>query len=49
MLFTDSDNLIGLVPGQDIGNLNWFFGITGSLILFGLLCYFIAKRVYGIV
>ncbi|KAF2205063.1 cora-domain-containing protein [Delitschia confertaspora ATCC 74209] len=38
-----------LVPGQNISNLNWFFGITGSLILFGLTSYFIAKRVYGIV
>jgi magnesium transporter len=38
-----------LVPGQDIENLNWFWAITGGLITFGLLCYFIAKRVYGIV
>jgi magnesium transporter len=38
-----------LVPGQDIENLNWFWCITGGLIGFGLLCYFIAKRVYGIV
>ncbi|KAF1979627.1 cora-domain-containing protein [Bimuria novae-zelandiae CBS 107.79] len=38
-----------LVPGQDIENLNWFWGITGSLIAFGLSCYFIAKRIYNIV
>ncbi|KAF1832307.1 magnesium transporter ALR2 [Decorospora gaudefroyi] len=38
-----------LVPGQDIENLNWFWCITGGLIGFGLMCYFIAKRVYGIV
>lgn len=38
-----------IVPGQDVENLNWFFGITGSLVAFGLCCYVIAKRVYGIV
>ncbi|KAF2653445.1 cora-domain-containing protein [Lophiostoma macrostomum CBS 122681] len=38
-----------LVPGQDIESLNWFWAITGGLILFGLSCYFIAKRIYGIV
>ncbi|KAF1949276.1 cora-domain-containing protein [Byssothecium circinans] len=38
-----------LVPGQDIENLNWFWCITSGLLLFGLLCYLIAKRVYGIV
>ncbi|KAJ4303455.1 CorA metal ion transporter [Kalmusia sp. IMI 367209] len=38
-----------LVPGQDIENLNWFWGITGSLIAFGLSCYFIAKKIFGIV
>ncbi|KAJ4366576.1 CorA metal ion transporter [Ascochyta clinopodiicola] len=38
-----------IVPGQDVENLNWFFGITGGLVGFGLLCYMIAKRVYGIV
>ncbi|KAJ4334787.1 CorA metal ion transporter [Didymella glomerata] len=38
-----------IVPGQDVDNLNWFFGITGGLVGFGLLCYMIAKRVYGIV
>lgn len=38
-----------LVPGQDEPSLAWFAGITGGLICFGFLCYFIAKRVYGIV
>jgi magnesium transporter len=38
-----------IVPGQEVGNLNWFFGITGGLLGFGILCYLIAKRVYGIV
>ncbi|KAF2876598.1 hypothetical protein BDV95DRAFT_561166 [Massariosphaeria phaeospora] len=38
-----------LVPGQDIENLNWFWCITSGLLIFGLLCYIIAKRVYGIV
>ncbi|KAH8727868.1 hypothetical protein GQ44DRAFT_738041 [Phaeosphaeriaceae sp. PMI808] len=37
------------VPGQDIENLNWFFCITGGLIAFGVFCFLIAKRVYGIV
>ncbi|KAH9902295.1 cora-domain-containing protein [Xylariomycetidae sp. FL2044] len=38
------------VPGQEYeGNLNWFFAITGGLIVFGVACFWIAKRVYGIV
>ncbi|KAI5363966.1 Putative Mg2+ transporter protein, CorA-like/Zinc transport protein ZntB [Septoria linicola] len=38
------------VPGQEYeGDLTWFFCITAGLIAFGLACYFIAKRVYGIV
>lgn len=38
------------VPGQDHdGDLLWFFGITGFLLVFGAACYMIAKRVYGIV
>ncbi|SMR54260.1 unnamed protein product [Zymoseptoria tritici ST99CH_1E4] len=38
------------VPGQDIeGDLTWFFCITAGLAAFGLICYFIAKKVYGIV
>lgn len=38
-----------LVPGQEDRSLNWFYGITASLACFGICCYFIAKRVYGIV
>ncbi|RPA79381.1 cora-domain-containing protein [Ascobolus immersus RN42] len=38
-----------IVPGQTVENLHWFVGITGCLTAFGFLCYFIAKRVYGIV
>ncbi|RMY10395.1 hypothetical protein D0867_08415 [Hortaea werneckii] len=38
------------VPGQSAeGNLMWFWCITAGLLAFGLICYFIAKRVYGIV
>jgi magnesium transporter len=38
------------VPGQDVeGDLTWFFCITAGLAAFGLICYFIAKKVYGIV
>ncbi|KAI5283388.1 CorA metal ion transporter [Ascosphaera aggregata] len=37
------------VPGQDIENLNWFFSITAGLFVFAVLCFYIAKRVYGIV
>ncbi|KAK5110494.1 hypothetical protein LTR85_001007 [Meristemomyces frigidus] len=38
------------VPGQDLeGNLTWFWCITAGLMAFGLSCYFIAKKVYGIV
>ncbi|KAI5802002.1 hypothetical protein FPQ18DRAFT_251924 [Pyronema domesticum] len=36
------------VPGQDIESLTWFWSITGGLIIFGCLCYLIAKRVYRI-
>lgn len=38
-----------LVPGQDGDDLNWFWALTGGLILFGLSSFFIAKKVYGIV
>lgn len=38
-----------IVPGQDVENLNWFFCITGGLIAFGVLCFMIAKKFYGIV
>ncbi|CUS08009.1 unnamed protein product [Tuber aestivum] len=37
-----------LVPGQEIVNLNWFWCITAGLLVFGFLCYFVAKRVYKI-
>ncbi|KAK5002630.1 hypothetical protein LTR28_011170 [Elasticomyces elasticus] len=35
------------VPGQDVDSLSWFWSITGGLFLFGLACFFIAKRVLG--
>ncbi|MCJ1468831.1 CorA metal ion transporter [Pseudocyphellaria aurata] len=38
-----------LVPGQDVDNLYWFWSISAGLVLFGVSCFFIAKRVYGIV
>jgi len=38
------------VPGQEYeGDLTWFWCITAGLMAFGFGCYFIAKRVYGIV
>ena len=38
------------VPGQEYeGDLTWFFWITAGLAAFGFTCYFIAKKVYGIV
>ncbi|KAJ6262559.1 hypothetical protein Dda_3370 [Drechslerella dactyloides] len=38
-----------LVPGQgDEDTLNWFWAITAGLLMFGIACYFTAKRVYGI-
>ncbi|KAK5442575.1 CorA metal ion transporter [Exophiala xenobiotica] len=37
------------VPGQDVNNLNWFWGTTGALALFGLFCFFWCKKVYKIV
>ncbi|KAI1376276.1 cora-domain-containing protein [Hypoxylon crocopeplum] len=38
------------VPGQEYeGDLGWFFAITAGLIIFGLACFTIAKRVYNIV
>ncbi|EAT89624.2 hypothetical protein SNOG_02893 [Parastagonospora nodorum SN15] len=40
---------MNVVTGQDVENLNWFFCITGGLVAFGVLCFVIAKRVYGIV
>ncbi|KAK5129405.1 hypothetical protein LTR08_003292 [Meristemomyces frigidus] len=38
------------VPGQEYeGDLTWFWCITAGLIAFGLGCFSIAKKVYGIV
>jgi magnesium transporter len=38
------------VPGQEFeGDLNWFMWITAGLLLFGVGCYLLAKRVYKIV
>ncbi|KAI1769738.1 cora-domain-containing protein [Hypoxylon cercidicola] len=38
------------VPGQEYeGDLMWFFAITAGLLLFGVGCFVIAKRVYNIV
>ncbi|EPS44088.1 hypothetical protein H072_1951 [Dactylellina haptotyla CBS 200.50] len=39
-----------LVPGQgNEDSLIWFWCLTAGLFMFGISCYFIAKRVYGIV
>ena len=38
-----------IVPGQGVDNLWWFWSISGFLLVFGVSCFFIAKRVYGIV
>ncbi|KAL8784606.1 MAG: hypothetical protein Q9213_003861 [Squamulea squamosa] len=38
-----------LVPGQNVDNLYWFWSISAGLLFFGVSCFFIAKRVYGIV
>ncbi|KAF8535648.1 hypothetical protein BDD12DRAFT_854534 [Trichophaea hybrida] len=37
-----------MVPGQEVANLDWFWCIAAGLIVFGFLCYYIAKRVYKI-
>ena len=38
------------VPGQGIDDdLTWFMWITAGLLAFGISCYYIAKRIYGIV
>ncbi|KAK4218199.1 hypothetical protein QBC37DRAFT_7685 [Rhypophila decipiens] len=38
------------VPGQDSdGDLKWFAAITAGLLLFGLACYLVARKVYNIV
>ncbi|KAI9654016.1 MAG: CorA metal ion transporter [Alyxoria varia] len=38
-----------LVPGQEVENLNWFWGITAGLVLFGMSCFFIARKLYRVV
>lgn len=38
-----------LVPGQDIPNLYWFWGITFGLLFFAFLFFWIARRVYKLV
>ena len=38
------------VPGQSYeGDLTWFWALSGGLVVFGVMCYLIAKRVYKIV
>jgi len=37
-----------IVPGQNVENLDWFWCITAGLVVFGFMCYWIAKRVYKI-
>lgn len=37
------------VPGQDVENLWWFWGITAGLMMFAIACYLFCKQVYGIV
>lgn len=37
------------VPGQGSHSLYWFWSITLALLCFGVSCFFVAKRVYGIV
>ncbi|KAB8346306.1 hypothetical protein FH972_023350 [Carpinus fangiana] len=38
-----------LVPGQDVDSLTWFWCITAGLVVFGLSCFFIAKKLYRVV
>ncbi|KAM5448065.1 CorA metal ion transporter [Microsporum audouinii] len=37
------------VPGQDVESLNWFWSITAGLVVFAVICFYVAKRVYRIV
>ena len=37
------------VPGQDNGNMLWFWGITAGLVLFGFTCFMVARRLYRVV
>lgn len=36
-----------IVPGQDVDSLAWFWGIITGMILFSILAYHYAMRVYG--
>ncbi|KAK2750727.1 CorA metal ion transporter [Myotisia sp. PD_48] len=36
------------VPGQEVDSLNWFLSITAGLVVFAVVCFYVAKRVYGI-
>ncbi|KAK9326369.1 hypothetical protein V1517DRAFT_311567 [Lipomyces orientalis] len=36
------------VPGQDKEGLSWFYSITLGLIMFGLISFWLAKKVYGL-
>lgn len=37
------------VPGQDNGNMMWFWGITAGLFGFGFICFFLARTLYRVV
>ncbi|KIW75361.1 hypothetical protein Z517_10102 [Fonsecaea pedrosoi CBS 271.37] len=37
------------VPGQDVDNLNWFWGTTAGLVIFGMICFWWCKKVYKVV
>jgi len=37
------------VPGQDVDNLWWFWGITAGLMGFAVACYLLCRKLYGIV
>ena len=38
-----------MVPGQEIENLYWFWGITGFMGVFAVVCFYWCKKVYKIV
>lgn len=38
-----------IVPGQEVENLNWFYALSAFLVLYALISYWVAKKVYGIV
>ena len=39
------------VPGEQgiEGDLTWFWSITGGLLICGFICFFIARRSFGVV